>query len=562
MLVSLDQVNTLAKSRYKNYMITIQSVNSMMMEEIANSAGTTDDVDFLHTSAKDVDTIEQYFTFIAVKVIDVEVEKVMLELRLTLAKEDKINNKIKGKDKLVSVCKQLSEPLAKKAEELCKTKFYKNSHFEVGSRIAFIDELQIYNSNFINYLVFVLDNLNIILRENLGINLRIAALAKEDTHCPFDKNINNVLNGLLKCTTVKIVPAFNGIESEINKLTEIKQDTGSFYALAKEGANNNYVIIDEKQIDINGDQDNLIGPGLAKFLDIKLSNSTMSAYCRFTTESKIYNRMLVTLEGEEIKFHPFYFGVPKGDKNSGVRDGEEINKMDFFSPDNLNKIENRFLGVTFVGTKTINSQTYDIYYAKMMQLYTKINIINSFVNKATSMHVKWTNAIAALKFFIATQHEALAKENKTPEWAGGSSSYKSTYGVYFKSSKKFFKQSEITNLYNAVVSCINDKGSIDAVCTYMENSFYSKDELTIIYLFLNLYKQSVIPTELLSLAYGQKYLIEKKDLLMTLYLYEIRVNAYKSKLSFKSINDDPLAPTILEGSDENSYTLVNNLYGL
>ncbi len=118
----------------------------------------------------------------------------MLELRLTLAKEDKINNKIKGKDKLVSVCKQLSEPLAKKAEELCKTKFYKNSHFEVGSRIAFIDELQIYNSNFINYLVFVLDNLNIILRENLGINLRIAALAKEDTHCPFDKNINNVLN--------------------------------------------------------------------------------------------------------------------------------------------------------------------------------------------------------------------------------------------------------------------------------------------------------------------------------------------------------------------------------
>lgn len=194
MLVSLDQVNTLAKSRYKNYMITIQSVNSMMMEEIANNAGTTDDVDFLHTSAKDVDTIEQYFTFIAVKVIDVEVEKVMLELRLTLAKEDKINNKIKGKDKLVSVCKQLSEPLAKKAEELCKTKFYKNSHFEVGSRIAFIDELQIYNSNFINYLVFVLDNLNIILRENLGINLRIATLAKEDTHCPFDKNINNVLN--------------------------------------------------------------------------------------------------------------------------------------------------------------------------------------------------------------------------------------------------------------------------------------------------------------------------------------------------------------------------------
>ena len=71
--------------------------------------------------------------------------------------------------------------------------YYHFSKFN-GFFIAFIDELQIYNSNFINYLVFVLDNLNIILRENLGINLRIAALAKEDTHCPFDKNINNVLN--------------------------------------------------------------------------------------------------------------------------------------------------------------------------------------------------------------------------------------------------------------------------------------------------------------------------------------------------------------------------------
>ena len=49
---------------------------------------------------------------------------------------------------------------------------------------------------------------------------------------------------------------------------------------------------------------------------------------------------------------------------------------------------------------------------------------------------------------------------------------------------------------------------------------------------------------------------------MTLYLYEIRVNGYKSKMSFKNPNDDPLAPTILEGSDEGGYTLVNVLYGL
>ena len=417
---------------------------------------------------------------------------------------------------------------------------YLNNIYRTGDIVAF--ELDLADKLFKHCAIYLVDSEHLIEIEK-----------REDLIKDF-----KIVDGLLKCTTVKIVPAFNGIESEINKMTEIKQDDGSFYALVKEGADNGYVIIDEKQIDVNSEQNDFIGPGLAKFLDIKFSNSTMSAYCRFTTEDKIYNKMLVTLNGEEIKFHPFYFGVPKSEDGITM----EIDKMDFFSQANLNKIENRFIGVRFIGTKTINSQTYDVYYAEMLQLYTKINIISSFINKAVSLHVKLYNAQSALKVFIAAQHEALAKENKTPEWAGGSSNYKSTYGVYFKSNKKFFKQSELTNLYNALVSCINSKGSTEEVYSYMENSFYSKDELTIIYLFLNLYDQSSVPTELLSLAYKQKYLVEKKDLFMTLYLYEIRINAYKSKLSFKSANADPLAPAILEGSDENGYTLVNNLYGL
>ena len=178
-----------AKSRYKNYIITLQTTDSMMMKDVKKN-----NEEFMHTFSENEITVEQYFSFITVKVIDVEVDKTMLELRLTLAKEDKINNKIKGKNRLVRVCKELSEALAKKSKILCETKFYKNSNFNVGSRIAFIDEIQIYNSDFANYLVFVLENLNVILRENLGINLRIAALAKEDLYCPFDKNVNKVLS--------------------------------------------------------------------------------------------------------------------------------------------------------------------------------------------------------------------------------------------------------------------------------------------------------------------------------------------------------------------------------
>lgn len=35
MIVSLDQVNALAKSKYKNYMITVQSADSMMLSDLA-----------------------------------------------------------------------------------------------------------------------------------------------------------------------------------------------------------------------------------------------------------------------------------------------------------------------------------------------------------------------------------------------------------------------------------------------------------------------------------------------------------------------------------------------
>ena len=82
-----------------------------------------------------------------------------------------------------------------------------------------------------------------------------------------------IVDGLLKCTTVKIVPAIPGIESEIGKLTEIKQDEGSFYALIREGSDKDYVMIDEKLMDVTGNEDNLVGAGLAKFTDIRHSSS-------------------------------------------------------------------------------------------------------------------------------------------------------------------------------------------------------------------------------------------------------------------------------------------------
>lgn len=139
----------------------------------------------------------------------------MLEMRITLAKEDKIkgtgrsaalakkdkSEKSAIHDNFIEVCRSLSDDLTKSAKTLCETKYYKNTQFDVGSRIAFIDELNLNNSNFPDYLIFTLNKLNVILSESLGINLRLAILAKENIHCPFDKNINKVLSQADLATT-------------------------------------------------------------------------------------------------------------------------------------------------------------------------------------------------------------------------------------------------------------------------------------------------------------------------------------------------------------------------
>ena len=172
MIVSLDQVNALAKSKYKNYMITVQSADSMMLSDLA------EEEDILATSIPN--PIERFFTFLTLEVRDTEVDKAMLEMRITLAKEDKIkgtgrsaalakkdkSEKSAIHDNFIEVCRSLSDDLTKSAKTLCETKYYKNTQFDVGSRIAFIDELNLNNSNFPDYLIFTLNKLNVILSES------------------------------------------------------------------------------------------------------------------------------------------------------------------------------------------------------------------------------------------------------------------------------------------------------------------------------------------------------------------------------------------------------------
>ena len=183
------------------------SADSMMLSDLA------EDEDILATSVPN--PIERFFTFLTLEVRDIEVDKSMLEMRITLAKEDKIKSKKSNttlakedkseksaiNDNFIEVCRSLSDDLAKNAKTLCETKYYKNTQFDVGSRIAFIDELNLNNSNFPDYLIFVLNKLNVILSESLGINLRLAVLAKENIHCPFDKNINKILSQADLATT-------------------------------------------------------------------------------------------------------------------------------------------------------------------------------------------------------------------------------------------------------------------------------------------------------------------------------------------------------------------------
>lgn len=420
---------------------------------------------------------------------------------------------------------------------------YLNRIYKGEDILAF--EMVLADTLFENRAVFIADTANLYL-----------IVHNDDLIKDFD-----IVDGLLTCSTAKVVPAYEGLEKSVNTLTKMGEDGGSFYDLVRDGAQNDYVIIDDSKIDVSS-EDSVVGPGLSKFLNIKISNKTMSLFCKFSTETEIYNKMLVTVPDEEIKFHPFYFGIPiTKEPEEKANATQKLHTLNLFQKTrNSNPIEQKYLGVKYVCKKSINEQEYEIYYAEMLQLYTKVDIISSFINKAVSMHLKWTNVLAALKHFSSVQYSILEKHVIAPEWVGGSSSYENNYGVYFETNKKALKKKQISDLHEWLINTLDVNKDVNKTIEILEGGSFTKDEKTILYVFLNLYTQSGNPTELLSLAYNLKMIVEKKDLLMTLYLYEIRLNAFKFKLSFKDAYDDPLAPPVLSGSDEKTYTLVKSSY--
>lgn len=369
----------------------------------------------------------------------------------------------------------------------------------------------------------------------------------------------DIVEGLLKCSTVKITTARNDIEKSIGSIKSLNLDQHSFYSLIRDGANGKYILLDKEALNMT--ENSYVGSGVGSFLDIKISDSTMSAYARINTEDGIYNKMLITMEEGNIHFHPFYFGVPINQEECEMVSENSLQSMDLFNQETSisDNIVQKYDGVKYIGEKTINEQWYKVYYAEFLQLYTRVFLINSFINKAVSMHNKYLNLLTALQFFITEQYSVLDKKQETPKWVGGKTNYKDDIGVYFKSSRDKLSKSKIEELYDFLISVINRVGKPEEVKKCIEGSGYNRDEKDVILMFYNLFLVTVDPTELLSLAFEQKKMIEVKNLFISLFLYEIRLNAYNSNLEFRSDNSSLLLPIILAGSDERSYTVVNKI---
>lgn len=416
----------------------------------------------------------------------------------------------------------------------------------------------------------------------------------------------SIENNKLKLNYVNEVEV-SGFDYSIGEVIEIPKDEGTLYELLRLGIENGYVIVDDTCFEQQG---SVIG-GISSFCNVRASNSTMSLYVRFTVAGEIFNRMIITVEEGDMQFHPFYFGVPR--KTEAPLEGEallegeaqpgedspssciDLQKMSLFgrdskksagdsgksygdseksfggsekstggsevfglAPNKKNMVDFRKFGdVTFVCTKVINNQMYDVFKVNSAQLYSETTVIGSLINKATSLHVRYQNYMRALHFF----NSLLVEKGEPLKWSGGSRNYKDGLGVFLQPTRKKLTKNRIEELWGIVTGLLKETGRPSDVKSKIEDSFYSQDEKYVLLMFLGIVLGGRSVTERLSLSCQKLREFESQDLCVALFLYEIRLNAFRFHFDFRqeSINEES-EPIILAGSDEMNQTVVNQIF--
>lgn len=292
------------------------------------------------------------------------------------------------------------------------------------------------------------------------------------------------------------------------------------------GAKNDCLILNDEE-----------GTQFAKFIDIQVAQKTMSIYVKMVADADIHNKMLVYMKDTELVCNDFLVAVPSGCKLP----------MQF----KYTKCE------ALQDKRTIFNRSYDVYNVNISDMaYIDLLRANAFINKATTLSVKYRSMIDVLKEFKDTLciSQGFQVNDMKYNWVGGTNSYKDSFGVFFESSLKPISKNqkfEIINWFTELISECHNKDEI-ALRISEENNDLARLILNIL---LELMYSDLSTTDVIHNCIEMLNNCKLQLLSVDLFLYKLRAGAY--------INSIAIAPSynpILVGSDEKNYTMVNSVF--
>lgn len=339
-------------------------------------------------------------------------------------------------------------------------------------------------------------------------------------------------NNFLKCDNV---PRVIFTADDAKCMNQIVQNNSDYLLLdfVEFGAENGFFIIDRT---ISPDK-NYVGRALTAFSNIEVSQSTMTMYAKIINDNQLHNEMLVTMTDGQLEISNFHFIKPKTAEFPTWFHQEYV---------------------TYLGNATVNNEEFEWYELNYMPLYSN-NFVraSALINKGMALHVKYKNLIETLVLYKGVLNDAQGY-NLSQEpvmWVGGTTSYKTSYGVYFKSSMEAWsnkQKSNCVNFYSSLIESCSDYNEINSKIETEVSDFTTRLILRTIHNIT--FSDADMTTVIMNCI--QTIQSCKVDLLkIDLFLYRIRICSY--------VNNIRLAPKynpILVGSDEVAFTKVNSVF--
>lgn len=338
----------------------------------------------------------------------------------------------------------------------------------------------------------------------------------------------------LLCRPLKESAVNNLIMGNLDKVIYQWGESGStIYDLLSEGIGKRFMVLADRYAVPGSVVD---GKGATLFSNIRFSASTMSVYFNILTDNGLENKHLICMEDYRLAMRPFYFAVPE-DEALELRE---------------------YKGQPGLGDITINNLVYTLYYADELLIYDmEVLTPTSLVNKASIEVAKTQNAVNILNDYREGLFRALNGEQKKVEWAGGTGSYESSYGVFYKADIDILSARKRGEIMKIILGWV------------AEGSFRSPEELYERLLALPLaYEEKISGIALLNVVTHVSsvedalFLSDKAiqchkvmNAYANIFLYRVR-----SKVYFTKIGIVPVLNPVFTGSGEAISTIAKEVF--